>query len=178
MAKTRNDEAYERGFKDGKSGGMFDDVCHNLGHVLDSGKEDEIYNKGYDEGAKHRHDTSSSSEDGGDSDSSSDSACYLTTACIMAKGLPDNCLELSVLRRFRDNVLLPTVEGEKAVNEYYKIAPEILQSIRERDHSLDVLRGIYSNIRHAVSLIASKDFDGAFRHYKNMTLRLKREYLD
>ena len=31
--------------------------------------------------------------------------CYLTTACVAARGLPDTCAELQTLRAFRDGIL-------------------------------------------------------------------------
>lgn len=63
MGKTRDDEAYERGFKAGKAGGILDDIAQNLSRPLDFTKQDEIYNKGYREGAGHRYDNSSSSQE-------------------------------------------------------------------------------------------------------------------
>ena len=40
--------------------------------------------------------------DDGSSDDN-DSGCFLTTACIRAKGLPDDCMELQTLRAYRDD---------------------------------------------------------------------------
>ncbi len=103
--------------------------------------------------------------------------CYLTTTCIMAKGLSDNCLELTILRRFRDKVLLPTPEGRKAVKEYYRVAPEIVQAIEEQEDVQNIWQATYRDIRHAISLILSRDFEGAFKHYKQMTSKLKDKYI-
>lgn len=49
--------------------------------------------------------------------------CCFTNACLIAKGLPDNCFELETLRRFRDNELLKTNEGKDLVNKFYKNHP-------------------------------------------------------
>lgn len=38
-------------------------------------------------------------------ESKSTSGCYLTSACTKARGLPDNCEELTILRKFRDEWL-------------------------------------------------------------------------
>ncbi len=108
----------------------------------------------------------------------SQSGCYLTTACIEAMHYPDNCFELEVLRGFRDKILMPDPLGKRAVREYYRIAPEIVQSISEQNNAKEIWQGIYRDIRYAVSLILSGDFEGAFKHYQQMTLRLKRKYLD
>lgn len=59
-----------------------------------------------------------------------DSECFLTSVCCEAIGLPDDCLELNVLRKFRDNILLKSSEGAEEVAVYYTIAPFIAQSLR------------------------------------------------
>ena len=41
----------------------------------------------------------------GHGSSSGTDGCYLTSACVMAKGLPDHCEELETLRVFRDEYL-------------------------------------------------------------------------
>lgn len=113
-------------------------------------------------------------------DSGSDSGCYLTTACINSRGLADNCLELQVLRKFRDKILVPSSAGKKLVREYYSIAPEIVQAVNEQgiEQAEIVWKNVYGDIRKAISLISKRDFDGAVRHYKEMTLKLKGEYLN
>jgi len=119
----------------------------------------------------------SSNSDSGDSGKSS--GCYLTTACVNARGLPDNCLELQVLRRFRNNILIPSSTGKKIVKEYYKIAPEIVQAVNEQGIEMSgiIWNGVYNDVRKAVSLIFKRDFEGAVRYYQEMTLKLKGEYL-
>jgi hypothetical protein len=184
MGKTRYDEAYERGVRDGKEGDLLDDIIMGLGlgdMIPPHTKEWEIYKKGYEWGAEHRHegrDEGSSSDS--DSDDKSDSGCYLTTACVDVMGLSDDCFELGVLRRFRDRVLLPTCHGRKAVEEYYRIAPEIVKAVEEQegDNAQRVWHWVYNDIRRAVSLVLSGNFEEAFRHYQEMTLRLRKKYLD
>jgi hypothetical protein len=112
------------------------------------------------------------------SDDESDSGCYLTTACVQTVCLPDNCFELETLRSFRNKFLMPEVSGRKAVREYYRIAPEIVQAIGEHNDAQSIWQDVYRDIRHAVSLILSGDFEGAFKHYQQMTLRLREKYLD
>lgn len=51
------------------------------------------------------------------------SGCFLTSACVEAKGLPDDCSELSVLRHFRDSYLAGIEEGKAEICEYYHVAP-------------------------------------------------------
>ena len=54
------------------------------------------------------------------------SGCFLTSACVEAKGLPDDCRELTVLRNFRDTYLKASADGQRDVCEYYHVAPMIV----------------------------------------------------
>ena len=172
MTKTHKDEAYEKGFKDGKNGNFLDDFAHSLSTVVPGPdtNDAEIHRKGYDEGRKHRGDDSDSSSSG--------SGCYLSTACVEAMGLQDNCFELAALRSFRDNVLMQQPSGRSAVREYCKIAPEIVSAIENQRNAKEIWHALYRDIRHAVSLVLAGDFERAFRHYQQMTLRLSKTYLD
>lgn len=182
MAKTKNDEAYERGVKDGKEGNILDDFSHSISEGFSTTKEEKTYDKGYEWGADHRYDSDNSSSSDSDSSSgggsSGDSGCYLTTACISAKGLPDNCLELRTLRNFRDNQLAQTLQGRRDIKEYYSVAPEIVQAINERTNSEEIWNKVYGEIQKAVSLVLKENFNEAYEHYKNLTSNLKKKFLD
>ena len=137
----------------------------------------------YDKGLRREQLDKDKGSSGGDSSSgggggSSNSGCYLTTACVRVMGLPDDCLELNVLRNFRDKYLMSQPLGKKAVKEYYKIAPGIVQCIDKREDAQSIWKDTYKDIGHAVSLILSKDFKGAFKYYKQMTSKLQDKYLD
>lgn len=70
----------------------------------------------------------------------------MTSACIEAMGLPDDCEELTTLREFRDTWLIEQPGGQKAITEYYRIAPGIVDRIRERDDRQEVFQEIYNNL--------------------------------
>ena len=55
--------------------------------------------------------------------------CFLTTACVDCAGLPDDCFELSTLRRFRDTVLMQMPGGPDDVALYCRVAPSIVARI-------------------------------------------------
>lgn len=57
------------------------------------------------------------------------SPCFLTTACVDFAGLPDDCFELSILRRFRDEVLTQLPGGADDIALYYRVAPAIVERI-------------------------------------------------
>lgn len=55
--------------------------------------------------------------------------CYITTAVCRSLGKPEDCEELMLLRKFRDEYMQQSEEGEKCVKAYYNIAPSIVKSI-------------------------------------------------
>lgn len=102
--------------------------------------------------------------------------CYLTTACTTHRGLSDDCYELTVLRKFRDEFLLSSTEFKDYIQEYYNISPEIVKAI-DGDH--EMLDEIYSNlILPCVQMIEDQCHISAFKLYKDYTLKLKSEYLN
>ncbi len=97
------------------------------------------------------------------------SNCIITTACTEALGFDDKCEELRILRNFRDKYLTKTHNGRRAVEIYYRIAPELL-AILEGDPERDkLLRKIFRNyIRTSVSLIKKGKNKEAARIYVNL----------
>lgn len=108
----------------------------------------------------------------------SSGGCYLTSACVEAKGMADDCNPLQILRNFRDTYLRETENGEKEIAEYYLIAPKIVENIKKRDNSMAIFERIYSElIAPCVSLIERGDNSHAHELYKSYTLRLKQEFV-
>lgn len=67
--------------------------------------------------------------------------CFFTTAACEAVGLPDDCFELTMLRRARDRHLSASAEGRAEIALYYSAAPAILDSLRRRpDAHLRLIR--------------------------------------
>jgi len=105
-------------------------------------------------------------------------ACYITTACVKAEGLPDDCPELQTLRFFRDNHLANQPRGGDLIQEYYSTAPLIVQAINTKPEAHEILCRIFDgDITTAVSMIQRGDNEGALKHYMQMTDRLKGEFL-
>lgn len=114
---------------------------------------------------------------GGQSQGSS-SGCFLTSACAEAMGLPDDCHELTVLRRFRDGWLREADGGEDAVSEYYRIAPSIVESIRAREDSKAVFERIYREmVLPCVKMIENGQNREAFALYRSYTDDLAKTYI-
>ena len=107
-----------------------------------------------------------------------DSRCFISTACIRSKGLPDSCHELETLRWYRDNILVKSKAGQKDVTEYYALAPKIVTAIDASSSAEEVYSGIYNNlIIPCVRLIEQKEYDAAYDLYKTTVDKLKREFL-
>lgn len=99
--------------------------------------------------------------------------CFITTACVEAAGLPDNCTELEAMRYFRDGYLAKCDEGKRMIEEYYEIAPRIVEKIKREENSDEVFSGIFTEIRKTVSLIKIGNLESATMQYREIVLRLK-----
>ena len=109
--------------------------------------------------------------------SSGGGLCFITTACVEAAGLPGNCTELEPMRYLRDEYLAKSDDGKRMIQEYYEIAPSIVEKIKREDNSKEVFGDISNDIRGIVLLIKTGNLESATEHYKDMVLRLKQKYL-
>lgn len=110
--------------------------------------------------------------------SGNSSGCYLTSACIFAKGLKDDCHELTTLRQFRDQWLAKTTKGKKLIKQYYEIAPKVVSSINDREDKLTIYQKIYNKmILPCVEFIENEKYEEALGLYQNWTLKLEKEYV-
>lgn len=92
--------------------------------------------------------------------------CFLTSACTAARGLPDDCAELTTLRGLRDGFMRPSESGAALVEEYYRIAPAIVRGVNARDNSLAVWNLVYSDlIIPAIDLIQAGRKEEAVKMY-------------
>ena len=106
------------------------------------------------------------------------SGCFLTSACTEARGLQDDCHELTVLRSFR-NGYMRTLDGGKAeINEYYNIAPVIVKKIRNKDDSEKIFDRIYTElVLPCVNLVDAGMNKEAHELYHEYVEKLKSEYI-
>lgn len=110
--------------------------------------------------------------------SSSSGECYLTSVCINANNLSDNCLELAVFRDFRDNWLRKQPEGQNEIEEYYSIAPKIVDAINARSDANDLWSGIFNNlVIPCLEWINKEDMEQAYECYHIITRDLADTYL-
>lgn len=101
-------------------------------------------------------------DDGGD-------GCFITTSVCRALGEPDDGPTLSTLRWFRDNILMRSEGGKKDVEEYYRIAPDIVSSLEAKENSDAIMKDLNDRyIQPAISAINVGEYERAHDIYRNM----------
>jgi hypothetical protein len=107
---------------------------------------------------------------------SPEGGCFITTACCETLGLDDDCFELAVLRRYRDQVLAKRPGGKADIARYYELAPLILTRIPERTRRARLLL-LYARFILPASLAAHLGLNAlAYRLYRQMLEGLARDF--
>ena len=105
--------------------------------------------------------------------------CYLTSACVEAENLSDNCVELATLRNFRESYVLSTEEGRLDIEHYYNVAPEIVNKINTLTNSQSVFKELYNTlVVTSVELIKQGELQTAYKLYKDKSIELENTYLN
>jgi hypothetical protein len=115
------------------------------------------------------------------SNNSGSGGCFITTAVAQALKKPDDCVELTKFRYFRDTFMQATPEMRAEIAEYYKIAPEICVKIdgKGEEKAAEKYTSIWENfLKPAFEVLESGDKQKAHDLYKNMVLELKSEFLE
>lgn len=103
--------------------------------------------------------------------------CFLTTACVQHKQLPDDCDELQTLRTLRDNYMSKTKEGQWLIQQYKAIAPGIVYSIDRCENKSEIYEYMYQHmISPAVQLVKEGELQEATDHYMLFVKALKEKY--
>lgn len=103
--------------------------------------------------------------------------CYLTTACVEAKGLSDDCAELQTLRAFRDGYLSNRPNGEAKIREYYEMAPGIVEAINQKSNAQEIWNEVYKDlVEPCVNMIHNNKNESAYTLYKLYSLKLNQKY--
>lgn len=102
--------------------------------------------------------------------------CYLTTACVEAQGLADDCHELTVLRHFRDTYMRGIPGGEALIEAYYDTAPILLAHLRAEPDASEQLDAMYRRIVGVVETIEAGRNAEALSAYMDIALELKQRY--
>lgn len=112
-----------------------------------------------------------------DSAGSGSSGCYLTSACVSHKNLPDDCYELTLLRQFRDTYLISQENGKEEIQYYYATAPKVVEKINASKNSSKQWEELYTNmVMPCVKFIENNEFEKAHKLYKEYSLKLEKIY--
>ena len=104
--------------------------------------------------------------------------CFLTSACVRARGLPDDCWELQALREYRDSYLRNRPGGPEEIEEYYRIAPKIVEAVNARPDAREIWEKVYRQMVFVcVNLIQTGKFEKAHEAYRTYTMSLAEEVL-
>lgn len=101
------------------------------------------------------------------------SDCFLTSACVEYLGKPDDCEELTKLRSFRDGYLKAREGGKKLIEEYYQIAPLIVEKINQSNERDKHYAYIYETVQNCLTYIDEGKDEKALELYKAMVVCLK-----
>lgn len=99
--------------------------------------------------------------------------CFITTAMVEYFGLPDTGITMRTLRAFRDGYMSSTPEMKADVEEYYKIAPGLVEKLNDPELiSENKKHSIFSRIKGyidlAVDQITAEQNEAAYTTYKQM----------
>lgn len=106
-----------------------------------------------------------SGKGGGKGSGDKKSKCYLTSACVAYRGLPDDCHELTVLRAFRDGWLAAQPQGPALIEQYYAAAPGIVDAIEASGVARAIYARVFGVIRSCVASIEAGRPQQAMQHY-------------
>ena len=95
--------------------------------------------------------------------------CFLTTACVGAMGLEDNCWVLDTARKFRDTFMAQTPERAREITAYYEYAPTIVEGINKRQDALKVWKKLFwEDIVPFVESAGKNELEKAHERYKRL----------
>lgn len=99
--------------------------------------------------------------------------CFLTTACCSVVGLADDCWELTMLRRLRDDWMTGFADGQADIARYRRNAPAIAQRLgASAEGRRRLLRLYWSVIVPAAVMIGLGLRRAPYRLYRRMMLSL------
>ena len=104
--------------------------------------------------------------------------CFITTAVCLSLNKPDDCIELSMMRMFRDNWLVNQKNGINIIEEYYRIAPLIVEEINACHDNAQIYKHIWEIYLYPFfKLISSGNNRKAKSVYLKMVYQLANKYL-
>lgn len=117
---------------------------------------------------------------GNDKKAAKSSACFVTSACVEARGLSDDCYELCLLRLFRREYVAKRPDGPYVLAEYEEKAPKIVSAIDAfgPDKARVIYEDLYKRgVERSVRLIQNGLWREAYDLYRTICEELEKTYL-
>lgn len=107
----------------------------------------------------------------------SSSGCFITTAVCGTFNKPDDCYELTSFRNFRDNWLINQPDGASLVQEYYRIAPGIVERINALADAKNIYMSIWQEyLKPCLSCIENGNMQKCKEIYVDMVRNLQKKF--
>lgn len=105
--------------------------------------------------------------------------CYITTAVCENQNKPDDCYELQTLRTYRDQYLIEECHEEELVEEYYRLAPAIVEAINQKPNKSEIYQNILvTYIQPCIQFIEADEKESCKELYIKMVRTLEKEFLN
>ena len=104
---------------------------------------------------------------------------FITTATCLAYDKADDCYELMKFRQFRDGWLTREADGKALIDEYYRIAPKIVERIDRLTDAKAVYHAVWEEyLRPCLTMIESGRMAECKALYVKMVRDLQKKHLD
>jgi hypothetical protein len=95
--------------------------------------------------------------------------CFISTAVCSTLGKDDDCRELSLLRRFRDDVMAKDPRWKPLIGEYHALAPEIAARMLAARDGREWAKRLYDvYLADCIRLIEAGEHARAIERYRDM----------
>lgn len=104
--------------------------------------------------------------------------CFVTTAVCLGLNKSQDCREIALMKRYRDEYLSGSEDGKAAIRAYYDIAPTIVKRIAREVSSEEKYLYLWQNyISKCVAYVESGENESCRQLYETMMSELKEEYM-
>ncbi|MBN2731505.1 MAG: hypothetical protein JXR26_03650 [Balneolaceae bacterium] len=105
-----------------------------------------------------------------------ESVTFICTACMQAKGLGRDCKELKILRSFRNEYAMGSLEGRQLIREYAEVGPTLVNVIESSHNRDQMYAAVYETlVLPAIDLIHEGRKEAAMQFYKEYVKGLNKK---
>lgn len=104
--------------------------------------------------------------------------CFVTTAVCCGLHKPQDCREITLMKRYRDEYLFRQDDGQDLIREYYNIAPTIVKRIARESAPEEKYLYLWNHyISKCVAYVEQQENERCRQLYEMMMSELKEEYM-